>query len=89
MKPSSSNKESCYKCKGKMNPAVDIFFWKGKSYPMDVMKCVKCGEWEASLEESERVRKLIHPTLFQRISHLFNHTQDKVSNFSFFKGKIL
>lgn len=80
---------SCYKCKGKMLPAVDIVFWKGRSYPMDVTKCTKCGEIVSTLEEAERIRKLIHPSLLSRIRSLFNRTHENITEVSFFKGRVL
>ncbi|MBW2966226.1 hypothetical protein KY342_03935 [Candidatus Woesearchaeota archaeon] len=76
----------CDFCGGKLIETKDIVMSKGKSVPINVKECQKCGETFSSLKETERVRKELHPSLWSRIKNFFSSPTTEVE---FFKGKVL
>lgn len=87
----SSNKKDfsshkCYLCGGKSVHIIEPITYKGKTIYIDGEKCQKCGEFFSSLEESDRIRKELNPTLIERVKRLFIHSKSQVDkpNKSFF-----
>jgi hypothetical protein len=60
-------KEVCDFCKGRLIETKDIVISQGRSAPISVKECTKCGETFSSLKEAERVRKELHPSFLGRI----------------------
>lgn len=54
-----------------MEEGVELIIHKGRTIPQTVKKCSKCGKAIVSANEYERVRKELHPSLFDRIRKLF------------------
>lgn len=83
----SVKKESvCDFCGGRLVETKDIVISKGKSIPIHVRECNKCGESFSSLKETERVRKELHPSIWTKIKNCFI---SPTSEIEFFKGKVL
>lgn len=76
----------CDFCGGTLIETKDIVMSKGKSIPINVRECKKCGETFSSLKEVERVRKELHPSLWARIKNCFISPSTEIE---FFKGKVL
>lgn len=76
----------CYNCNGQMENGVELIISKGKTIPQEVMKCAKCGKASVSIDEYERVRKELCPSIFSRIKNMFKVNAEIVD---IFKGKVL
>lgn len=83
---SLKKENGCDFCGGKLIETKDIVISKGKSIPIAVKECQKCGETFSSLKESERVRKEMHPSLWTQIKNCFGSSSNEIE---FFKGKVL
>lgn len=83
---SLKKEKGCDFCGGKLIETKDIVISKGKSIPIEVKECQKCGEAFSSLKETERVRKEIHPSLWTQIKNCFSSSSTEIE---FFKGKVL
>ncbi|MBU0627797.1 MAG: hypothetical protein KKC75_01285 [Nanoarchaeota archaeon] len=79
-------KRVCDFCKGNLVETKDIVMSGGKSIPIEVLECKKCGETFSSLKEAERVRKELHPSLWAKIKGCFISPTHEIE---FFKGKVL
>jgi hypothetical protein len=60
-------RKRCDSCKGRLIETKDIVISQGRSAPISVKECTKCGETFSSLKEAERVRKELHPSFLGRI----------------------
>lgn len=78
--------EVCDFCRGNLIETKDIVISKGKSVPINVQECNKCGEAFSSLKETERVRKELHPSLWTRLKNCFTSPTTEIE---IFKGKVL
>jgi uncharacterized Zn finger protein len=77
----------CYKCNGKLEQHVELIIHEGKTIPQNVMKCVKCGTTITHIDDYEKTRKQMHPSLVRRIkSYIFGGTAEFVD---LSKGKVL
>lgn len=76
----------CYKCNGSMKEDVQLVKYRGRTAHQLINKCTKCDEGTVSLDEYERVRKELHPSIFERVKEFFR-LDTKLVNVS--KGKIL
>lgn len=83
----SMKKDDCDFCKGELAGTKDIVMSGGKSVPINVQECKKCGETFSSLKEAEKVRKELHPSFWEKIKNLFVPSSTK--EIGFFKGKVL
>lgn len=79
--------DSCLECKGKLITKTEINVVDGKSFPMDVKQCVKCGEIYIDPKETDRIIKLLHPSIIDRIKKFFS--VQKEEKISLFEGKVL
>ena len=79
--------KKCYLCKGNLEESVELIIHKGKTMPLSVLKCVKCGEATSSLDDYEKVRRGIHPTILDRIKGFLGKSEYKTIDL--FKGRIL
>ena len=77
----------CYSCGGKLVLTKDLVIKNGKTYPIEVEMCEKCGETFSTLEETLKVRQEMYPSLLQRIKRFF--TNQKNVEISWMKGKVL
>lgn len=84
---SEDKMKKCYACGGKLILAKDLIIKNGKSFPIQVQKCNKCGEVFSTLEEAERVRRELYPSLLDKVKRLF-HSQEKIE-VSWVRGKVL
>ena len=82
------NEDVCDFCGGELIETKDIVISKGKSVPIDVQECKKCGETFSSLKETERIRKELHPSLLGKIKNFFS-SSTTTTEVKFFKGKVL
>ena len=78
--------EKCPFCKGRLEPGVELVIHNGKTSTLNVLKCIKCGKASSHIDEYERVRREIHPTIIERIKSLFSTT---VKTVDLFKGRML
>ena len=69
-----------------MKLGVELIIHKGRTIPQNVKKCVKCGKAISSLDEYEKVRKIIRPNLIERVKSFFS---DKIECVDILKGKVL
>jgi len=69
---------SCALCEGKLVQEKDLIIKNGKTFTFDIEKCTKCGHSFSTLEESERIRKEINPSLLMRIKRLFSKRFEKL-----------
>jgi hypothetical protein len=69
-----------------MKEDIALVVHNGKTIPEKVQKCCHCGESIVSAKEYERVRKELHPSLFNRVRNLFKNNVELVE---LSKGKIL
>lgn len=58
---------NCYKCNGIMKKDTELITCNGKTISQNVKRCVKCHEFIVSIDEYERVRKELYPSLLTRI----------------------
>lgn len=79
--------DSCLECGGKLVIKTEINVVDGKSFPMDVKQCVKCGEIYVDPKETDRIIKLTHPSIIDRIKKLFSVPKEE--KISLFEGKVL
>ena len=77
----------CYACGGKLILTKDIVIRDGKSYPIEVEMCEKCGETFSNLEETAKVRKKMFPSIFHRIKTFFCGSEN--TELSWLRGKVL
>ncbi len=78
----------CSLCDGKLENSKRLIIKNGRSATLNVEQCSKCSHSFSTLEESERVRKELNPSILDRIKIFFN-TPDKIESLSFFRGKVL
>lgn len=79
---------SCYFCKSKNIKEIKelITSKKGISAETNAFECQSCGKTFHTLGETERVRKILHPTFMQRIK---NHFNKPIPQMDIFKGRVL
>ncbi len=80
-------KEACNSCGCELVNKKELVISNGKSVSIDVQECKKCGESFATLKETERVRRVLHPSLWTRIKAFFGTSSN--TNIAFLKGKVL
>ncbi len=78
--------KECYNCKGKLEEGVELIILNRKTIPQKILKCSKCGRSYTHIDEYEKVRKQIHPTLMDRLKRLFSGDADFID---LYKGKVL
>lgn len=61
----------CYNCGNLMKESIELIIIKDRTIPQITNKCVKCGKAVVSIDEYEKVRKAIHPSLIERIKKYF------------------
>ncbi len=83
---SKTEKMKCPYCKGLMEESVELIICNGRTIPQNVRKCVKCGKAIVSIDEYERTRQEMNPSLLARFKGLFK-ANTKFVNVS--KGKVL
>lgn len=64
----------------------DVMHIKNKYLEMETETCKKCGEIFTSAQETERIRRLVNPSLFDRIK---NKLKKPKSNINILKGRVL
>lgn len=74
--------KKCHECGGELREDTELI----ENEPIHVLKCVKCGRYTVSINEYERIRKKLHPTLLERMKSILG--LDNQSNLGF-KGKVL
>lgn len=79
--------KKCYSCGGKLILTKDLVIKDGKTFPIQVEMCEKCGQTFSTLEETMKVKKEIHSSFFFKIKKLFCGS-DNVE-LSWMKGKVL
>ncbi|MDP2749236.1 MAG: hypothetical protein Q8O89_00205 [Nanoarchaeota archaeon] len=79
--------KKCYECSGKLVLTKDLIVKDGRSYPVEVELCNRCGKTFYTLEEAERVKKELYPSLSSRIKRLFS--SQKNVELSVMRGKVL
>ncbi|MBI2129674.1 hypothetical protein HYU07_05545 [Candidatus Woesearchaeota archaeon] len=57
----------CYKCGGKLEQHVELIVHNGEAIPQNVLSCAKCGTAITHINEYEKTRKQLYPSLMQRI----------------------
>lgn len=77
----------CYKCKENMEESVDLVIHNGKTYTQRVMKCKHCGNSVVPIDEYEKIRKEIYPSLLTKLKSFFKSGDTKVVDL--FDGKLL
>ncbi|MDD5133238.1 MAG: hypothetical protein PHD81_02040 [Candidatus Nanoarchaeia archaeon] len=78
----------CYNCKStNLKPKNNLITLGNKFSEIKVLECQKCGETYSSMDEAEKVRKTMHPSIINRISSLF--TQNKTKSLNIFRDKLL
>ena len=77
----------CYKCKGNTEESVDLIIHNGKTHTQRVMKCKHCGNSVVSINEYEKIRKEIYPSLFAKLKSFFKSNDTKIVDL--LDGKIL
>lgn len=63
--------KNCYLCKGKLVNDTSTIRYNNKSATIIGERCTKCNEFFSSLEETDRARKLLNPTFFEKIMKVF------------------
>ena len=77
---------SCYLCKGKLVDTKEMITKRGKLFTLDVKQCSECGHSFSTLEESEKLRKEVNPSLLDRLKGFFSKD---IEGLSIFKGRVL
>lgn len=57
----------CYKCGGKLEQHIELIVHNGKTIPQAVLRCIDCGTAITHINEYEKTRKQLHPSIMQRI----------------------
>ncbi len=82
--------KSCYKCKSTiLKPKKSLITLGNKFTEINVMECQNCGETYSTMNETEKARKLLNPTVFKRISSWFEALTKSSKNVTMFKDRIL
>jgi len=76
----------CYSCGARLEESVELILHKGKTIPQRVQRCSKCGKSVVSIDEYDKVRSQLHPSLITRIKGAFTSKTEFVD---IFKGKLL
>ena len=79
--------KSCDLCNGKLIDTKDIIIKNGKTFTINVKKCIECEHSYSTLDEAEKLRKEVNPTFLQRIKTFFNNSP--IEHLNFFKGRVL
>ena len=66
--------------------AKDIIHIKSKYLEMETETCKRCGEVFTSALETERIRKLVNPSLFDRIKDKLKKSEPSIN---ILKGRVL
>ncbi len=78
--------KNCFKCNGKLEPAVKLINHKGKTAIVNTLKCVKCDKTYTHIDEVEKARLNLNTSFFGRIKEFFS--VGKVTE-AIVKGKVL
>jgi len=80
--------DKCYFCKSKSikEKKESIISRSGNLIDINAFECEKCGESFYSMDETERIRKILNPSLLQKIKNLFNKPSPKIN---ILKGRVL
>lgn len=79
--------KKCYKCKStNLEHKKNFISLNGKTSEINVLECQKCGETYSAMDETEKVRKQLHPSIFNRISSFLSF---KHKGLSMFRDRIL
>ena len=80
----------CYKCKStNLKSKKNLVTLGNKFSEINVLECQKCGETYSTMDETERIRKILHPNIFTKIINWFESLSKQSKNMSIFKDKIL
>jgi len=62
----------CYKCKStNLKYKKNLVTLGNKFSEINVLECQKCGETYSTMDETERIRRILHPNLFNKIINWF------------------
>lgn len=80
--------DTCYFCKSKniQEKKEFIVSKKGESIEINAFECQKCEQTFYSMNETERVRKILNRSFIERIK---DHFKQPTPDVSIFKGKVL
>jgi len=77
----------CYRCGGRVESAVKIINYKWRSSLINVSKCVKCEHTYTPLDEAEKARLNLNPSIIERLKGIFTFNA-KITE-AILKGKVL
>jgi len=62
--------KKCYKCKStNLKYKKNLVILGNKFSEINVLECQKCGETYSTMDETERIRKQLNPSIFNRIEN--------------------
>jgi len=77
----------CYKCNRRLEESTELIIHNGRTIPQRILKCAKCGTAVTHINEYEKTRKQIHPSIIEKIkSFIFGGKTDFID---LAKGKVL
>ena len=79
--------KSCDLCNGKLIDTKDIIIKNGKTFTINVKKCIECEHSYSTLDEAEKLRKEVNPSILQSIKAFFSNKS--IEHLNFFKGRVL
>lgn len=78
--------EKCYSCGAKLEESVELVIHNEKTIPQRIQRCPKCGKSIVHIDEYEKVRSQLHPSLIKKIRNMFSSNTEFVD---ILKGKVL
>lgn len=79
--------KKCYKCHGKLEKAIKLINYKGRSTFLNTFECKKCETTFTPLNEAEKARLDLNPSFFERLKYLFLGFNEATE--AILKGKVL
>ncbi len=80
----------CYKCKSKtLKPKKNLITLGNKFAEINVLECQNCGESFSTMGETERARKILNPSIINRIISWFGSFKAAAKDPNIFRDKIL
>jgi len=80
----------CYKCKSKdLKPKKNLITLGNRFAEINVLECQDCGESFSNMDETERVRKILNPSIINRIKSWFSSFKNAAKDPNIFRDKIL
>lgn len=82
--------KNCYKCKSTNLKHKENLITLGNRFTeINVIECQKCGETYSTMNETEKARKALNPTIFNRIRSWFESSTKPSKKTHIFKDRIL